>query len=103
MRVSWKKLVKKIPHRVRVGPQKYYEVVWIDEFAQDPERMGEMRPDVKQIVIKRGLSAKETVGTVFHEFMHALGAEHNIDLTEAQVLQLEACLSEFKQFFGDLN
>lgn len=103
MRVSWKKLVKKIPFRVKVGPRKFYEIVWIDEFVQDPERMGEMRPDVKQIVIKRGLSAKETVGTLFHEFLHALAAEHCIDLSEPQVLMLEECLSEFKQFFGDLN
>lgn len=103
MRTNWKKLANKISPQIKVGPRKYYEVLWVDEFPKDHELMGEMRPDSKQVVIRKGLGPKETVGTFFHEFLHAVSDENEVGLTERQVATLEKRFVEFKLFFGDLT
>lgn len=99
MRINWKKLVKEIPASVKVGPRIHYEVLWTNQF-ENPDLMGEMRPDNRQIVIKSGLSPKETVTTFFHEWLHAVSDENEAALTEQQVSQLEKRFVDFQTFFN---
>jgi hypothetical protein len=89
--VNWKSLKTKIPPRVQVAKNVYYEICWVDAF-RSPETLGETRFDTRQILIKLGMSPKETVTTYLHELGHALSAEYNANLTEAQVLALESAL-----------
>lgn len=87
-KVDWKKLKRKIPHRVQLGHTVHYEVVWADSFV-DPHTMGETRFDSRQIVIKKGLTPKMTVVTFLHEVAHAYSYIYNLNLTETQVLNME--------------
>lgn len=89
MRLNWKKLAKNIPTKVQVGAKSEYEVLWIPDF-HGTETFGETRFDTKQIVIRSGMGPKITVETFYHEFCHALSYEHGLNLTEPQVLQMEA-------------
>lgn len=86
--VNWKQMVKKIPPKVQIAKNKSYEVVWIDSFDNETV-LGETRFDKSQIVIKKHLSPKMTVITYLHEVLHAVSAEHDVQLTENQVLALE--------------
>lgn len=86
--VNWKKLANKIPHRVQIASKAYYEVVWVSDFP-DGNTLGETRFDQKQIAIKQGLTPKLTVTTFIHELCHAASYEHNINLTESQILAME--------------
>ena len=86
--VNWKKLMKKIPNKVQLSKKGEYEIVWVDSFKQD-DVVGETRFDRKQIAIKDKMSPKNTVITYLHEVAHGLSAEHEIQLTENQILALE--------------
>ena len=85
---NWKKLVKRIPNKVQLSRKGEYEIVWVESFKED-DVVGETRFDRKQIAIKDKMSAKNTVITYLHEVTHGLSAEHNIQLTENQVLAIE--------------
>ncbi len=84
----WKQLVKMIPDRVQLKARSVYEVLWVDDFA-DGKTLGEMRPDTKQIIIKKGQTAKDTVTTYLHEILHSISEETGAKLTETQILKLE--------------
>ena len=86
--VNWKNLVKKIPNKVQLSKRGEYEIVWVDSFKQD-DVVGETRFDRKQIAIKKKMSPKNTVITYLHEVAHGLSAEHDMQLTENQILALE--------------
>jgi hypothetical protein len=85
---NWKKLVKRIPNKVQLSRKGEYEIVWVESFKED-DVVGETRFDRKQIAIKDKMSAKNTVITYLHEVTHGLSAEHDIQLTENQVLAIE--------------
>jgi len=87
-----KKLVDKLPSRVRVTPNISYEVLFVDNF-KTPDILGECRPDTKQIIIKTGLSPKEAILVFLHETAHAFNFEYpEMKLTENQTLALEKAL-----------
>jgi len=86
--VNWKKLAKKIPNKVQLSKKGEYEIVWVDSFKEH-DVVGETRFDRKQIAIKDKMSPKNTVITYLHEVAHGLSAEHEIQLTENQILSLE--------------
>ena len=86
--VNWKSLMKKIPNKVQLSKRGEYEIVWVDSFKQD-DVVGETRFDRKQIAIKKKMSPKNTVITYLHEVAHGLSAEHEVQLTENQILALE--------------
>jgi hypothetical protein len=85
--IKWKQLLTRIPNTVKFG-KTTYEVLWVDAFTNE-KTLGETRFDTKQIIIKTGESAKETVHTYLHEIIHALENEYGANLTENQVLALE--------------
>jgi predicted RNA-binding protein Jag len=94
LRVNWKKLKCRIPHKVSLGQHRVYEVLWVDRFI-DPTTMGETRFPVderntRQIVLKRDMNARDTVLTYLHELTHAMAYEADITLTESQVRALES-------------
>jgi len=99
--IKYKSLKKNIPTHIKVGNNEY-EVLYTDDF-KDRATAGEARFDVNQIVIKNGMSAKESVHTYFHEFIHAVSEEYDARLTETQVLQLEKSFANFKNFFHNLE
>lgn len=90
--IKWKELKSKIPHLVTFK-RKSYEVCWIDNF-KDEHVMGETRFNPRQIVIKNGLSDRETCLTYLHEVMHAVSHECGAELTETQVRVLENMLTD---------
>jgi len=90
--IRWIKWLKKIPSVVQLSRRGKYEVVWTDTIKNDTDVLGETRFDPKQIVIKTNESPKETVHTYVHEILHAISAEYDVNLTEAQVRKLEKAL-----------
>src|SRR6266700_2249531 len=86
--MDWKKLAQNIPHQVQLSKKGTYEVLWTDNF-KDHSTIGEMRPDNKQIVIKKDQTPKNTTITYLHEILHAISEECQANLTESQILKLE--------------
>jgi hypothetical protein len=87
-RVDYRKLVKQIPHRIQLQTKSFYEILWVDSF-KDIKVMGETRFEPRQIVIRKGMTPKETVVTFLHEVAHAYSEEFNMGLTENQILNFE--------------
>lgn len=103
MRVSWKKLLKRIPNVITINRVKY-EVLWSQEFPTgDGNTLGETRFDKHQIVIKQDEPPKETVHTAFHEWLHAVSHEYNVNLTENQVLAFEKCLPDLLKLIDTMG
>jgi len=90
-RINWKRLVNNIPSHVSTKDG-LYEVLYTEEF-KDGKTLGESRFEEKQIVLKKGLSPKETVHTYFHELLHVSSEITGANLTENQVLSLEKDLT----------
>lgn len=91
--INWFKYLQNIPPQIKIG-KSIFEILWIDQF-KDKEQVGESRfSEEKQIIIKIGQSNKETVHTYFHEVLHAISEEYNVNLTEKQVLNLEKALKD---------
>ena len=97
-----KKLVQFLPSKVRITSKVTYEVVFIDDFL-DGKTLGECRHETKQIVIKKGLSATETLKTLIHEITHALALENEFTLTEQTVLHLESAIYRLLRLNGWLT
>ncbi len=91
--INWLKYLQNIPPRIKIG-QNTYEILWTESF-KDKEQVGESRfSDEKQILIKIGQSNKESVHTYFHEVLHAISEEYNVNLTEKQVQNMEKALKD---------
>lgn len=90
-----------IPQSIRVTPKVTYEIVYVDSF-KNPDVLGEMRPDIKQIAIKNGQSNTELIKTYIHELTHMISDENGIGLTERQVTKLEHALYRFLRLNGYL-
>lgn len=90
-RINWKKLAANIPPHVSTKDG-LYEVLYTEDF-KDGKTLGESRFEEKQIVIKKGLSAKETLHVFFHELLHVSSNSVNANLTENQVLAMEKDLT----------
>ena len=103
MRTNWNKLVKSIPTKIKAGPNKgEYEILLIKDF-HGQDTYGETRFDPKQIVLRSDLKPKLMMETFWHEFCHAISEEHNVGLTEQQILDLESAFPYFRQFFQKLE
>ncbi len=85
--VNWKKLANQIPHKVQLSKRLSYEVSYA-RFDR-PELLGESRPATKQIIIREGMGAKETVITYIHELLHSISDVGEVKLTENQIQALE--------------
>lgn len=91
-----------LPSSFRFTPKITYEVLFADEIKNDPEVLGEMRPNERQIVIKNGQSNTEILKTVIHEIIHVLSDENEVGLTESQVRALELATYRFLRLNGYL-
>ena len=89
----------KIPPRIRITPKATYEIVWIDGFVKK-DQVGECRYEEKQIVIKKGISEKEQIDTLIHEFLHAWEFEYKIKISHKAVYQLETAITNFFKING---
>jgi|LakMenE18May11ns_1017448.scaffolds.fasta_scaffold9959583_17 hypothetical protein len=102
MKVNWKNLRKKIPNRVRTKARTHYEVLWSDEFWFDEKTgkktYGTTRFDPNLITLNINQGDKETIHTYFHEYIHALSVDYNLDLTETQVENLEKAFPYVREF-----
>lgn len=106
--INWKKYYKNIPSSVKIG-KSTYEIVWVNDFHKDEHQLGESRfGALKQIVINLNQPIKEAVHTYWHEVVHAISYEYDINMTEKQVRKFEKSLKDivqnsnlFKQ--GDAN
>lgn len=101
MNINWKKLKQNIPHKFKVKKSEY-ETVYITEL-DNGATVGEVRFSTQQIVLVNKQSAKQTVSTFFHEYLHVLSEEYNAKLTEKQVLALEKSLPDLLKLIGELN
>jgi hypothetical protein len=89
MRTNWNKLAKNIPTKVQITSKIWYEVLLIKDFHGE-DTYGEARYYQKQLVLKSDLGPKIKTETYLHEVFHALSEEHNVGLTEEQILHLES-------------
>jgi hypothetical protein len=101
-RIDYKKLASNIPHKVEVGRKVEYEVMYSDTIKSE-DVLGEMRPKERLIILKNEQSSRETVLTLFHEFLHSVSEEHKSKLTESQVRSLEKAFPYFYKFIKSLE
>lgn len=104
--MSYRQLRKNIPNKIKAKSRIFYEVLWSDNFAfeKDGNKVyGITRFDPNQIVISTTQGDKEAVHTFFHEALHMWSEEHEIGLTENQVMKLEKCFGPMKEFFAILE
>jgi len=85
--ISWKRLRKAIPPKLQLNKKSSYEVLW--DMDKNSPTLGLLRIEEKQIVLNHTQDDKEAVHTYFHEVLHALSVEYDVDLTEKQVRALE--------------
>jgi hypothetical protein len=90
----------KIPHKVRIKPKVFYEVVFVDRF-DDPNQYGECfhsdheKDVVRQIRIKANMSPMMTRQTFWHELLHAFEFEYEIAIKHSSIFELQVCLERF--------
>lgn len=65
-----------IPSKVRITRRIHYEVLWVQEFHNCPDTLGECRPNEKQIVLKVGQTPDQLLKTFIHEVFHAFKFEY---------------------------
>lgn len=105
MKINWPSLRLNIPHKVKVAPKEFFEILWSDCLAdtQGKKIYGRTEFDPKQIIINVDQADKDAVLTYFHEFIHALDDQHEIGLTEKQVIKLEKCFPYFKECINTIE
>lgn len=80
--------IPKIPARIKIKNKVVYEIVWVDSFV-NPKVLGETRPWVRQIALKKGASERELFKTFVHEVIHAMEIEREIKIPHKAIYQLE--------------
>lgn len=78
----------KIPHKVKIKPGVFYEVVWVDKF-DDPDQLGYCTADKRLIYIKKDLSEKESMTIFLHELLHALEFEYGLKIPHKLIYSLQ--------------
>ena len=101
-RVNWKSLRKKIPNKIQVKKDLWYEVLWTDEFF-DGDYYGQMRPHSKQLILNKNQGPKETMHTFYHELIHLFVDEYGAKLSEADVQKLEKSLYYIIKLLREFN
>lgn len=96
---NFKTLKNNIPSKVKTAPRKSFEVLWSAGICdtQSNKVFGRTEFEPNRIILNTEQSDKEAVLTTWHEFIHALDHDHDISLTEAQVLKLEKCFQYVRE------
>lgn len=105
--MNWSYYYKRIPATVTIG-KSLYRIFWVDEYPKDDRQVGETNFNGEKFIsIKIHQSKKEAVSTYWHEILHAISNEWNVNLTEKQVIELENCLpfilKKGNMFSGEKN
>jgi predicted GTPase len=91
--MNWKRLLKRIPHKVQVTAKVAYSILWATkEIHRAEDCYGVTHLDTKQIILTQGQTPKEAVHTYLHEILHSFSEEYDIGLTESQVRKCERAL-----------
>lgn len=62
----------KIPHRIRIKRNVFYEIVFAEVVKNDYSCMGYCDGDNKQIILKIEQSKESMIKTLIHELIHAI-------------------------------
>lgn len=100
--MNWNKLAKNIPAEVKIGSRVKYEVLYIKEFSIK-EDIAKCDYGKKQLIIKEALGPKLKVESFLHECLHAFSYQHNIGLTEQQILDFESAFPYLITIIKELN
>jgi len=94
----------KIPSKICVKKGVIYEVVYVDEIESNPDLMGLCRDKKesrqRQILLKKGMSQKDTWQTFIHELLHVLEFEHKIKISHKLIDKLEAPIFQLLKLNG---
>jgi hypothetical protein len=97
-------LPMKIPTKICIKKGIEYEVVYVDEIESNPNLMGLCRDKKetrqRQIVLKRGMSKKDTWQTYIHELLHVIEFEFKIKISHKLIDQLEAPIFQILKLNG---
>lgn len=104
-RISWKNLRRNIPNKVRTAVKSFFEVLWIDKMEDSKGRKlyGKTEFEPNRIILNIDQEDKDAVYTSWHEMIHALDHDHEIKLTEAQVIKIEKCFPVIREFILNLE
>lgn len=105
MKVNWSALRNNIPSKLRTKARTSYDVLWQDDLMDKSGTplFGLTNFDPSQIVLDTKQSDKETIHTIFHEFLHSIDDSYEVGLTEKQVRKLEKSFLYVREFFLKLE
>jgi hypothetical protein len=83
----------KIPHQILVRDQ-VYEIKFVDRIRGVKRGRGKCCLERQTIWIKRGQSESDQIVTFFHEMLHAIEFEYEIDIAHDLVYALEGPLAQ---------
>lgn len=88
------------PPRLRIGDREYRlrfvrSIRGCRKGDVKGSTLGLYDPNRVEILVKRGLSADETLKTIIHEALHAIEDEYDIPLPHESVYKLEEALFDF--------
>jgi hypothetical protein len=102
-RTDWKKLRNKIPNKIQIKADLWYEVLWADGLPAGDHLLGESRPIERQIVLDKNQSNKEACHTYYHELLHVFADEYGAVLTESSVQKLEPSFYYIIKLIKEMN
>lgn len=80
--------VKDIPRQIIVG-ESLYDVKFKGEIESRKDIYGYCNGDLKEIIIKKGLSGDERAKTMIHELLHAIEFEYGLAIEHSLIYKLE--------------
>lgn len=88
-----------IPNKIKTGIKKFFDVLWSDGLSDTKGKFlyGKTEFEPNKIIINADQADKDAVLTFFHECIHAIDHDHEIGLTEDQVIKLEKCFPYFRE------
>lgn len=72
----------------------FSDTVYSIQFKKNIDCYGYTDPEKKLIVIKAGISERQTFATMIHELLHMIEFEHPVKLKHKTVYKLEAAIME---------
>jgi hypothetical protein len=90
----------KIPAKIRIKPRVTYQIVWVDEFASNPDHRGECWFDARTIALCKGMNAGLTMETLLHELLHAVAHEYEFEIPHKSIYALEGALHSILKLNG---
>lgn len=106
MKKNWKNLRRNIPKKIKLSSRHTFDIKLCEDVGKSRngrKHYGQTIFGPKEIHIRKDLSDKELVKTLWHELLHTFKIYKHMHLTEKQVKAFEEKYEVFEKFFLTLH